>query len=38
LVLIEALKHKKPPGIGEVVGLLLGMYGALILVVPQFFE
>ena len=38
LVVIEAIKHTKMLSKMESIGLVLGIYGALILVIPEIFE
>ena len=38
LVIIEAFKHSTMISLMECIGLVLGVYGALILVIPELFE
>lgn len=38
LTIIEAIKHQRDLSFWEKVGLSLGLYGALVLAVPKFFE
>lgn len=37
-MVIEAVKHMKMLSLMESIGLVFGIYGALVLVIPTFFE
>lgn len=38
LLVYDAVKNSKPPTLAEYVGLVLGLFGSLILVIPGLFE